>query len=438
MTYPTNQIPSVNPQNFTMASPVGLQSAAREPTAQDNTFPPGYEWLDTTTGYFYKCVSSTIAGAVWTPFVPSVAGTVSALTGNSGGAVGPDDMGNINVVGDGTTVNVTGDPGDNTLTISLVGGDVATQSFVTNVSGPVYPTSDGVIDLNASTSTYTNGGVSNTIKTEVQGTNHAVFIGKGVHTPASTIAVGSNGQVIIGATGADPAFATITSSDSSITFTAGANSLDMVVSSTGAVNSVNIQVFTTSGTYTPTSGMIYCIIEAVGGGGSGGSGYISGATLGGGGGGAGGYSRLLASAATIGASQTITINGAGGSTVVGSLITCNAGSNGGNAGNNLVAAGGAGGTASGGTINITGNSGNPGTAAGTTANPLNNGGSNGGGGFFGGCGLGAVASSMGANNGGAGATNSGSGGGGGGAGSSNTGTGGSGAAGIVVVTEYVG
>jgi hypothetical protein len=46
-------------------------------------------------------------------------GTVLTLTGNTGGPVGPDGGGNINVVGDGTTVNVAGNAGTNTLTVSV-------------------------------------------------------------------------------------------------------------------------------------------------------------------------------------------------------------------------------------------------------------------------------------------------------------------------------
>jgi hypothetical protein len=46
-----------------------------------------------------------------------IPGEVGTLTGNSGGAVGPDGMGNINVVGDGT-INIVGSPGTHTLTAS--------------------------------------------------------------------------------------------------------------------------------------------------------------------------------------------------------------------------------------------------------------------------------------------------------------------------------
>lgn len=58
-----------------------------------------------------------------------IPGEVITLTGNSGGAVGPDGGGNINVVGDGTTVTVAGNPGTNTLTISAF-GRVATAQTV--------------------------------------------------------------------------------------------------------------------------------------------------------------------------------------------------------------------------------------------------------------------------------------------------------------------
>ncbi len=142
--------------------------------------------------------------------------------------------------------------------------------------------------------------------------------------------------------------------------------------------SINIQKFTTSGTYTPTSGMLYCIIEAVGGGGGGGGiSYTGTQYQSAAGGGAGGYARLLASAATIGASQSITIGAAGaggtsagagtagGNTTVGSLITCNGGSGGAGSSSTsyIIAAGGAGGTATGGTVNVQGQPGNFGYGA---------------------------------------------------------------------------
>lgn len=59
-------------------------------------------------------------------------------------------------------------------------------------------------------------------------TNHGVLVGAAT-TAITQLSVGTNGQVLIGATGADPAFATLSSSDSSITFTPGANTLSLQV-----------------------------------------------------------------------------------------------------------------------------------------------------------------------------------------------------------------
>lgn len=106
-------------------------------------------------------------------------------------------------------------------------------------------------------------------------------------------------------------------------------------------STLNQRVITSSTTYSPTAGLSYAIVEVIGGGG-GGAGSISGAgTCVGGAGGGGGYARSVLSAATIGASQTITIGaaGAGGA----------AGNNSGNAGGTtsfgalVIASGGAGG-----------------------------------------------------------------------------------------------
>lgn len=76
--------------------------------------------------------------------------------------------------------------------------------------------------------------------------------------------------------------------------------------------SINRQVFTASGTYFPSVGLIYCDIECVGGGGGGSS--PSGAAtyyVIAGGGGAGAYSKRMATAGQIGTSQVVTI-GVGG------------------------------------------------------------------------------------------------------------------------------
>lgn len=103
---------------------------------------------------------------------------------------------------------------------------------------------------------------------------------------------------------------------------------------------VGIQVFTSSGTYTPSASMTTCVVEVWGGGGGGGAvaGNAS-ASLVGGGGGGGSYSKSTLTAAQIGASKAIVIGaggtnpfaagGAGGATTFGgTLVTANGGAGG--------------------------------------------------------------------------------------------------------------
>ena len=143
---------------------------------------------------------------------------------------------------------------------------------------------------------------------------------------------------------------------------------------------ISKQIFTTSATYTPTTGMRYCIAEAVGGGGGGG-GSSGGASAGGG---SGAYCRGWSSAATIGVSEAVTIGAAGtggiggtgastnggngGTTTFGTLLSAGGGFGGGPDGTN-PAAGGVGGTANTGDLKINGASGSVGFSALYRASP---------------------------------------------------------------------
>lgn len=131
-----------------------------------------------------------------------------------------------------------------------------------------------------------------------------------------------------------------------------------------------IQVFGASGTYTPTSNMKYCIVELVGaGGGGGGVPSTTGSGSAAGGGGAGGYARQTFSAATIGASQTVTIGaggtagantggtgGTGGTTSLGALCSATGGAGGVGSTTGGSSAGGTGGAGTG-TLAVTGEAG---------------------------------------------------------------------------------
>lgn len=70
-------------------------------------------------------------------------GTLNTLTANSGGAVSPTGV-NINVVGDGTTIDIVGNPGTSTLTVSsLVGAQVCAFNSYITIGGVFGVTGDG-------------------------------------------------------------------------------------------------------------------------------------------------------------------------------------------------------------------------------------------------------------------------------------------------------
>ena len=217
------------------------------------------------------------------------------------------------------------------------------------------------------------------------------------------------------------------------------------------ISTINVQIFSGSGTYTPTAGMKYCIAEAVAGGGGGG-GAASGAGAiytAAGGGGAGGYARVLYTSAQIGASKVVTIGaagaagaagnnvgGTGGTTTFGAtLFTMTGGiggSGGSTAGNATTAAGGTTTVSSGITLSsASGMPGDAGTGAGTGVYAGTGG--NGGSSPFGSGGIGTNSISNAA---GGAATGFGAGG-GGGADLTGTQAGGIGTAGYLVVTEYI-
>ncbi len=92
----------------------------------------------------------------------STKSSVSTITGTSGGAIGPNSVGNVNLTG--TNISITGDPLTNTLTFTGVGGSgTASSSFTTN-SGSAAPNNSGVINVVGDTTTgVTTSGSGNTL-----------------------------------------------------------------------------------------------------------------------------------------------------------------------------------------------------------------------------------------------------------------------------------
>jgi hypothetical protein len=317
-------------------------------------------------------------------------------------------------------------------------------------------------------------------------TAHGVLIGEGTGSIVA-LAAGSSGQVLqSGGASANPAYSTATypatatgtgtilradgtnwsattatypntTTSQQILYSSSSNVVGQLTtanSSLAATNasgtlamralSVNVQVITGTGTYTASTGMLYAKVEVLGGGGGGGgAGTTTTGYSGGGSGSAGEYASGVFSAATIGATQTVTIGAAG---------AANSGASGGNGGNTsfgaiITANGGVGGvtTATGAVANGAGVLGGTGGTGGTVRTPGSPGGSvnwavgaslifasNGASSQYGAGGLAGIiaagSAALGYGAGGGAATN---------ATSGAAKSGGAGTAGIVIVTEYI-
>ena len=156
----------VSPPNFIIDN--------RAPTINDSkNFYIGDLWLDISTqppnsANLWMLVSLVGNVATWVNFQ---SGSLLTLTGNSGGPVSPDGASNINVLGDGTTITIVGNPGTNTLTVSAIGTGLV-STLTGNSGGAVSP-------------------LAGNINTVGDGTTITIVGNPGTHTlTASTIGTG--------------------------------------------------------------------------------------------------------------------------------------------------------------------------------------------------------------------------------------------------------
>jgi hypothetical protein len=159
----------------------------RVPATTDINYPVGKRWVNVAGNAEYTLTSLTSSAGIVTAnwsLLGTNTGALNTLTGDSGGAISPS-AGNITLAGTANQITTVGS--GSTITYSLI--------------GPYTP------------ATYTA---------------HGVLLGEGTSSIVATTA-GTNGQLLIGSTGADPAFSTLTSSGSTITVTGGAHTLNIDV-----------------------------------------------------------------------------------------------------------------------------------------------------------------------------------------------------------------
>lgn len=180
--------------------PPDVFTYARNPTGLDHKqWYVGDIWINVPLGRAYIMTNKTVSSGTW---LNVGGGASSTLTGNIGGAVGPDALLNINIVGTATNgINVTGNPATNTLTIGF-------QS----------PYLDGpFVFLN----TLTGAGLIDSTRTP-----NAVAT-YGALGALAEVGPLTNGQLCIGSTGAQPVAANLLSAGSTIAITNGAGSINL-------------------------------------------------------------------------------------------------------------------------------------------------------------------------------------------------------------------
>jgi hypothetical protein len=366
-------------------------------SSSDYAYPIGQTWVDSTADDYYVMVSNpTATTGYWIKLSAGTQGVdlfaVDAHTAPGTSPVGPDGSGIVTVTGGqvaaGTTTNVirTDSLAANTYTIEIQRSQAVASSTVGDNGVSHFNSGDFTVDSNGFVSAISSG-YARLIDVDAHtapGTDPVVPTSSGVITvTGGQVAAGTTANVIQTNSLAantytvqvqrSQAVASSTVGDNGVChfnsseFTVDSNGFVSLSSGGSGITTVKIQSFTASGTYTPTAGMVYAQIELCGGGGGGGNSTTAATqTSVGSGGSAGGYARKIFDAATIGASQSVTIGAGGtagnpgGTTSVGALISATGGGAGETVSSSTSAIVGIlapGGSGTGGTVNITGGSG---------------------------------------------------------------------------------
>ncbi len=182
----------------------------------------------------------------------SGAGQIETLTGNSGGAVGPDVTFNLNLLGNNTQgINIVGSPGTNTLTVAGLNASTSQIGVQANSSNVQAAAQSSAI-LSLTPSNITSMFSVSYLPSSQGGTGlsspaaHSLIVTSG-SSPYTPLGVATNGQIPIGSLASDPVLATITPS-TGISITNGPGTITIA-----ATGTVPILFTEDSGTAAPSS-----------------------------------------------------------------------------------------------------------------------------------------------------------------------------------------
>ena len=347
-----------------------------------------------TTTLKLRVSSSTID-----PIYIYASGTVAYLKQTDSGTPQPLTSDKVNV-SNLTFTKRANTPGHDLVSVAFTvayNSSSVLQSFLQNLSISVARVGAVTFDSNvlpSVTNTY-NLGVTSQIWQSINSTIYFSGSNVGIGTSNPNYGLDVNGTMRVSATstfsgnvgiGTDSPSSSLTVAGVIRSTSGGFAFPDNTTQTTAAASSTsapfnNVQVFTTSSTFTVPSGITKLWAEVYGGGGGGGATGGGSGTSGGGGGGGGGVSMGFL---TVTPSQNITVTvgsgggaGTAGATSTFSTIVASGGRQGGDGSANSGGGGGGGGIGSGGSINQTGGSGGSGSGGGlANGYPGGNGGSN--------------------------------------------------------------
>jgi hypothetical protein len=194
-------------------SPVAIVNGGTNATSMANTdgvvYYDGTRLVTTTVGTAGYVLTSNGPGMAPTFQVGGGAGTVTSIIGTANQITASSPTGNVTLsipatfIAPGSIASTTSVTVGNALTVTA--GNTTLTPL--NASGIVFNSAAGLLSTSATT-------------------NNAVQVGNATGQLTS-LAVGANGSVLIGATGANPAFALLTSASGTITFTTGINTLNL-------------------------------------------------------------------------------------------------------------------------------------------------------------------------------------------------------------------